>query len=107
MFGGISARKGRRKMKLAKPVKPAKGPESPLKKTKLQLLWLHFKRDWQLHLLILLPVIYLIIFNYGPMYGAQIAFRNYTPRAGITGSEWVGFKWFIKFLTNSTFLCIL
>ena len=84
-------------MKLAKPSKPAK-PAAPLKKTKLQLLWLHFKRDWQLHLLILLPVIYLIIFNYGPMYGAQIAFRNYTPRAGITGSEWVGLKWFEKFL---------
>ena len=85
-------------MKLAKPVKPAKGPESPLKKTKLQLIWLHFCRDWQLHLLILLPVIYLIIFNYGPMYGAQIAFRDYKPRAGITGSEWVGLKWFEKFL---------
>ena len=97
MFGGISARKGRRKMKLAKPSKPAK-PAAPLKKTKLQLIWLHFCRDWQLHLLILLPVIYLIIFNYGPMYGAQIAFRNYTPRAGITGSEWVGLKWFEKFL---------
>ena len=59
--------------------------------------------QWQLHLLILVPVIYLLIFEYWPMYGAQIAFRNYRPRAGITGSEWVGFKWFIKFLTNYNF----
>ena len=85
-------------MKLAKPVKPAKGPDTPLKKTKLQLFWLHFKRDWQLHLLILLPVIYILIFNYGPMYGAQIAFRDYRPRDGMTGSEWVGLKWFKQFL---------
>ncbi|MBQ7247253.1 MAG: sugar ABC transporter permease [Lachnospiraceae bacterium] len=51
----------------------------------------------------LIPLIYLIIFNYGPMYGLQIAFRDYSPRAGITGSEWVGFKWFEKFLTNVQF----
>lgn len=56
-----------------------------------------FRRDWQLHLLILLPIIYLIIFKYIPMYGAQIAFRDYRARAGIWGSEWVGLKWFRKF----------
>lgn len=37
------------------------------------------------------------------MYGAQIAFRNYRPKSGITGSEWVGWKWFEKFLTNYNF----
>ncbi len=66
-----------------------------------------FRRDWQLHLLLLLPVIYLLIFHYGPMYGAQIAFRNFRPKFGITGSEWVGFKWFQKFLTNYNFRQIL
>ena len=66
-----------------------------------------FRRDWQLHLLLLLPVIYLLIFHYGPMYGAQIAFRNFRPKLGITGSEWVGFKWFQKFLTNYNFRQIL
>lgn len=57
-----------------------------------------FRRDWQLHLLMLIPVIYLIVFKYVPMYGAQIAFRDYRARAGIWGSEWVGLKWFEKFL---------
>ena len=66
-----------------------------------------FRRDWQLHLLILLPVLYLIIFHYVPMYGAQIAFRDYRPKLGITGSEWVGLKWFKKFLTNYNFRQIL
>lgn len=57
-----------------------------------------FRRDWQLWALLVLPLIYVIIFHYGPMYGAQIAFRNYRPRDGITGSAWVGVKWFKKFL---------
>ena len=57
-----------------------------------------FKRDWQLHLLILIPVVYLIIFRYVPMYGAQIAFRSYSVKGGIWGSEWVGLKWFKRFL---------
>jgi len=61
------------------------------------------RRDRQLYLLLLLPLIYILIFYYWPMYGVQIAFRNYRPRAGILGSEWVGLKWFKKFLTNYNF----
>ena len=63
----------------------------------------HFRRDWQLHLLNLLPFIYIIIFDYGPMYGVQIAFRDFNIRQGILGSEWVGLKWFEKFLTSYQF----
>lgn len=59
----------------------------------------NFLRDWQLHLMILIPVLYLLIFNYGPMYGIQIAFKDYRTRAGIWGSEFVGFKWFEKFFS--------
>jgi len=73
----------------------------------LQTFIKHFKRDWQLHLLLMLPVIYKIIFSYGPMYGAQIAFRDFRPKTGITGSEWVGLKWFLKFLKDREFLEIL
>lgn len=72
-----------------------------------QLAIRHFKRDWQLHLLILLPVIYGAIFWYWPMYGVQIAFREYRPKLGITGSEWVGLQWFIQFLTNYQFTEVL
>ena len=70
---------------------------------RFELCWKHFKRDWQLWAIIIIPVIYFAIFNYAPMYGIQIAFRDYRPRAGITGSEWVGMKWFVKFLTNPKF----
>lgn len=57
-----------------------------------------FRRDWQLYLLILIPLIYILIFNYGPMYGVQIAFRDFLPNTGIEESTWVGLKWFKKFL---------
>lgn len=63
----------------------------------------HFIRDWQLYLLILIPTIYVVIFYYGPMYGLQIAFRDFRPMDGITGSEWVGLQWFEKFLTLPEF----
>lgn len=51
-----------------------------------------------------LPVIaYYLLFCYGPMYGAQIAFRNFTAFKGITGSEWVGMKWFVNFIQGPYF----
>ena len=58
------------------------------------------RRNWVLYLLLLPALIYIIIFNYAPMYGIQIAFRNFTFADGITGSKWVGWKWF-KFFFNS------
>lgn len=66
-----------------------------------------FKRDWQLHLIMLLPVIYVIIFRYMPLYGLQIAFRDFKLKLGITGSKWVGFKWFKQFLSSYNFKEIL
>ena len=74
---------------------------------RLQLTWKHFKRDWQLWAILIFPNIYYAVFDYGPMYGIQIAFRDFRPRAGITGSDWVGIKWFVKFLTSPNFGLIL
>lgn len=58
------------------------------------------KNDWQLYLLLLIPIIYMITFHYVPMWNAQIAFRNFKARDGITGSEWVGFDHFIRFFES-------
>ena len=58
---------------------------------------------WQLYLLVLPAVIYLWLFNYVPMYGVQIAFRNFSARKGIWGSPWVGLHHFVKFLTYPDF----
>lgn len=70
-------------------------------------VWNRIVRDWQLYLLLLPAVVYLFIFNYMPMYGVQIAFKNFRPSKGIWGSEWVGLKYFIKFITFPTFKTIM
>ena len=74
------------------------------KKLKLGDKWkkfcANFKRNWQLHLMILIPLIYVILFEYWPMYGIQIAFRDFSPRRGITESEWVGLYQFVRFFKN-------
>lgn len=59
-----------------------------------------FRSNWGLYLLVAIPVVYLIVFKYAPMYGVQIAFRDYTPVRSITGSPWVGLKHFQRFFTN-------
>ncbi len=58
------------------------------------------KNYWQLYVLLILPIAYFIIFKYLPMYGAQIAFRDYSPVKGITGSPWVGLKHFKAFFLS-------
>ncbi len=57
-------------------------------------------RNWQLYTMIALPLLYILIFAYYPMYGAQIAFKDYVITEGITGSEWVEFKHFKRFFNN-------
>lgn len=66
-----------------------------------------FRKNWQLHLMMLLPIAYILLFYYTPMYGLQIAFRDYKPRAGIWGSEWVGLKHFITFFKAYNFTQIV
>ena len=58
------------------------------------------KANWQMYLLLLIPVVITFIYKYIPMYGIQIAFRDFKASRGITGSEWVGLKWFVKFFTS-------
>ncbi len=54
--------------------------------------------------LLLAPVLlYYILFHYWPMYGAQIAFRDYSPAKGILSSPWVGFQYFQQFFTSYYF----
>ena len=64
-------------------------------------------RSWQLYLLLLLPLIYLIVFAYYPMLGAQIAFKDFNPNLGIWGSKWSGFKYFTKFFSNYQFFRLI
>lgn len=61
------------------------------------------KKYWPLYTLILPALIYLIIFCYVPMYGIIIAFKNFKPKLGYWGSEWVGLKHFIRFISYPDF----
>ena len=69
------------------------------------------KRDFTMHrslyLLALPGLTYFILFHYGPMYGAIIAFKEFTPRLGILRSPWVGFHHFIDFFNSFYFYRLL
>ena len=58
--------------------------------------------NWQLYLLLLIPVVLTFVYKYIPMYGIQIAFRDYKASRGIMGSKWVGLDWFERFFTAPT-----
>lgn len=78
------------------------------KKNKKHNSWKkEFKRNWSLYLLVAIPVVYLVIFKYIPMYGVQIAFKDYSLAKGITESPWAGMKYFVKFMSNYQFKTIL
>ncbi len=57
-------------------------------------------RKWQLLLMFAIPLAWYLIFCYGPMYGLQIAFRDFNPRLGYMGSKWVGWKHFNRFFSS-------
>lgn len=69
--------------------------------------WAKFKKNvrqyWMLYVFLLPTLIYLLIFNYGPLYGIQIAFKDFYANLGITGSPWVGFKHFNRFFNSYYF----
>ena len=69
-----------------------------------------FKRLYRcrmLYLMILPPIITVFIFHYIPLYGVQIAFKDFRSAKGILGSDWVGVKHFIKFFNYPYFTRIL
>ena len=61
------------------------------------------KRDWQLYLLLLFPLAMVIIFSYGAYPGLRMAFMDYKPAKGYSGSEWVGMGTFIKIFKDADF----
>ncbi len=62
--------------------------------------WTDVLRDYQLYIMILPVVIYYIMFHYVPLYGLQIAWKDYRPFLGVLKSEWVGWTHFINFFQS-------
>ena len=63
----------------------------------------NIKRDWQLYVMLLIPVVYIVIFKYIPMYGVLIAFKDFNIFQGIFKSEWVGTEMFQQLWTMQDF----
>jgi len=74
---------------------------------KAKALLKNFRQNYELYLFVLLPLIYVVIFCYVPMYGVQIAFRKFDSALGITGSPWVGFAQFKRFFNSYQFSQVL
>ncbi|GIO37077.1 sugar ABC transporter permease [Paenibacillus antibioticophila] len=62
---------------------------------------------YDLYLMLLLPITWYLLFHYGPLYGLQIAFKNFNPGKGILGSSWVGFDNFQRFFDSYYFWRLL
>lgn len=75
--------------------RPAMAVQRPLKKRLLD--------NWQLYAMLAIPILLTVVYKYIPMYGIQIAFRDYKASRGFTGSEWVGFEWFQRFFSAPAF----
>ena len=65
------------------------------------------KKNWILYAMILPVVIYYVVFAYGPLYGIQLAFKDYVIKDGIWGSPWVGFEHFTRFFSSYNFKLLL
>lgn len=81
--------------------------KTKIKQSRTQSLASRIWKYRQLYLLLLPALIYVLVFSYGPMYGIQIAFKNYKGALGIWRSPWVGFKHFIDFFTGFYFWDLL
>ena len=71
--------------------------------TPRQSMMTHFKRYWELYLMMVLPILYFIVFKYAPMLGNVLAFRRYRPGMGPYGTQWVGLKYFKQFMADPAF----
>ncbi|SFL58343.1 carbohydrate ABC transporter membrane protein 1, CUT1 family (TC 3.A.1.1.-) [Paenibacillus sp. 1_12] len=64
-------------------------------------------RDRWLYFMIFPGLVYYLIFKYGPMWGISIAFQDYSPFLGISGSKWTGMKHFIRLFQDPAFYMLL
>ena len=64
----------------------------------------HLKREWQLYVMLLPLIIWLLVFLYKPMYGLQVAFKDYSIFKGVANSPWIGFEHFETLFGNDQFL---
>lgn len=76
-------------------------------KTRRSSLFKAMSSRYDLYLMLLIPLVWYLVFHYGPLYGLQIAFKNFSPAKGISGSSWVGLDHFKRFVESYYFWRLL
>ena len=84
----------------AKEVYMRAGKQTGMRTVPKESLGKRIKKHWEFYLLLLPGIIITIIYKYIPIYGVQIAFRDYNAMDGFFGSTWVGLKWFERFFSS-------
>lgn len=72
--------------------------------SRLSKIVYHLRREWQIYLMLLPTIIWFIVFLYKPMYGLQIAFKDYSIFRGVDGSPWIGWEHFEFLFNNDQFI---
>ncbi|SDD83289.1 ABC transporter permease [Auraticoccus monumenti] len=80
------------------------GEQEPRRRTGLGR---RLRRSWQLYVLLIPPIIYCVLFLYWPMYGLQLAFKDFNIMKGITASPWAGMKYVNQFVDSYLFWPVL
>ena len=85
----------------------AKGSHNKSAADRKGVKWKLIKRNYVLYLFLFPALLYVAVFNYAPLFGLQIAFKDFRPAQGVWGSKWVGFDNFVKFVSSYSFWTLL
>ena len=77
---------------------------TPLRASFFTRFYRYMKKYWFLYMLVLPGLCFLLVFEYAPMYGITLAFKDYSPRLGVLGSPWVGLNHFKEMLADPNFI---
>jgi putative aldouronate transport system permease protein len=76
-------------------------------KSKRNSLVYYSQKNYDLYLMIIPAILVILVFNYIPIYGIQLAFKEYVPELGLSGGAWVGLKYISKFITSFNFISLM
>lgn len=79
-------------------------PQSGLTGAPMQRFKTYLRKYWFIYMLVLPGLAFMLVFNYGPMYGITLAFKEYHPNLGVWGSPWVGLENFREMLADPNFI---
>ena len=82
----------------------ASAKDMPLSASFFTRMYRYLKKYWFLYMLVLPGLCFLLVFEYAPMYGITLAFKDYSPRLGVLGSPWVGLGHFREMIADPNFV---